>query len=114
MFLSRWAVFAIWSRAELPPLSRAAPDFADVPLVTPNADSLLHVASNLVAPPDRTTVRAEIRAPPLTPKPPPPAHAPSENENAQTTDVPSDYQSDRRGDWDYPNWKWQGHRYRLS
>ena len=77
-----------------PPLPRTAPVFADGPLVKPNADSLSNVASNLVAPPDRAAARAEIRVPPVTPKPPPPAYVPSDNENAQTTDVPSDYQSD--------------------
>ena len=55
------------------PLPRTAPDFADVPLVKPHADSLLNVASNLVAPTDRTTVRAESRVPPVTPKATPPA-----------------------------------------
>ena len=83
-------------------------------MVNPDANSSLHVASNLADSPDRATVRAEIRVPPVTPKPPPPARAPSDDENAQTTDVPSDYQSDWYGDWNYSNWMRNRNRHRSS
>ena len=76
------------------PLRRTAPDFADVPLVAPNSDTLLNVTSNLPASAKRATARAEIRVPPAAPRPPPPARAPSGNENAQTTDLSLGYQSD--------------------
>ena len=96
----------------VPPLRRAVPDSADVPLVTPSAETLLHVAADLAASADRATARAEIRVPPVTPKPPPPARAPSDTENVQTTDVSSDYQSDGRGNWDYSSWKRSSNHYR--
>ena len=95
-----------------PPLPRTAPNLADAPTMNPDANSLLHVASNLVDPPDRTTVRAEIRVPPATPKPPPPVLAPSDREDAQTTDAPLDYQSEVYVDWTYSNRKWEGYRRR--
>ena len=97
-----------------PPLRRTVLNFADAPSVTPHVETLLHMATNLAGPLDRATARAEIRVPPTTPKPPPPVRAPSERGNVQTTDVPSDYQSDWYGDWDYSNWKWNGSRRRRS
>ena len=95
-----------------PFLPRSAPNFGGAPMVHPDADSPLHVASNLANSPDRTKVRPEIRAPPATLKPPPPAHVPSDRGSVQTTDDPSDYQSDWYEDWSYSNWKWKGNRYR--
>ena len=81
-----------------PRLPRTAPNFAGAPMVNPDANSLLHVASNLADSPDRTRGRAEVRAPPATPKPPPQAHVPSDRDNAQTTDAPSDNQPDSYGE----------------
>ena len=97
-----------------PPLHRTAPNSADAPMVNPDANSLLHAASKLLNSPDRAAAHAEIRVPPATPKPPPPALTPSVHENAQATDDPSDYQSDWYGDWNYTNWKWQGALYRSA
>ena len=97
-----------------PPLRRTAPDFADAPAVTSNAGTSLHVAADLAASADRATARAEIRVPRVTPKPPPPVRLPSDNENVQATDVPSDYQSDWYGGWDYSNWTLNSNRYRRS
>ena len=98
----------------VPPLRRAELDFADLPLVTPNAETLSHVSANLPASADRAAVRAAIRVPPAAPNPPPPARAPPDNENVQTPAVPSDYQSDWYGDWNYSNWKRKSNRYRSS
>ena len=95
-----------------PPLPRAAPNFPNAPMANPNADSLLHVASNLADAPDRTQVRAEIRAPPATPKPPPPARVPPDHDNAQMTDAASGYQSDWFENWSYSDWIWKGNHYR--
>ena len=97
-----------------PLLHRTVPDFADAPLVASNAETLLHVASELAASADRAAARAEFRVPPVTPKPPPLVRAPPDNENVQMTDVPSDYQSDWYGDWDYSNRKRNSNRYRRS
>ena len=95
-----------------PPLPRTAPNFGGAPKVNPDADSLLRVASDLVDSPNRTQVSAEDRVPPATPKPPPPVFVSSDQDVAQTTDVPSDYQSDWYGDWSHLDWKWKNHRYR--
>ena len=95
-----------------PPLPRTAPNFGNVPSVSPDADSSLRAASDIVNSPDRAQVSAEIRAPPATPKPPPLAFVASDQNNAQTTDVPSGYQSDWHGDWSHSEWKWEAHPYR--
>ena len=77
-----------------PPLLRTAPSFGDAPKVNPDADSLLRAASGLVDSPDRAQASAEIRAPPATPKPPPPVLVAPDQDNAQMTDFPPDYQAD--------------------
>ena len=77
-----------------PPLPRTSPNFRGALMANPDAGPMLRVASDLAQSPDRAKVHAEIRAPPATPRPPPPAHFPSDQNNAQTTDAPSDYHSD--------------------
>ena len=72
------------------------------------------MASDLVDSPDRTQVSAEIRVPPGAPKPPPPVSVAPDQDNAQTTDFPSDYQSDWYGDWSHSDWKWKDRRYRSQ
>ena len=57
---------------DVSPFRRTVSDFADVPLAAPNAETRSDVTSNRPASVDRVTAREEIRAPPATPKPPPP------------------------------------------
>ena len=75
-----------------PPLRRAAPDFAYLPVAPSNKDTLFNVAANLLEPVDRATAREEIRAPTVAPKPPRPVRGFPGNESDPTMDVPTDYQ----------------------
>ena len=79
---------------DAPPLPRAAPNFGDAQVVDPDADSLLRVAADLVNSPDQVHVSGDIRPPPVVPEQPPPVFRPSDQENAQTTEIPSGCQSD--------------------
>ena len=79
---------------DVPPLRRTVPDFAGVPLVTPNAENLSDLPPNPLVCADGITLRDDLRVPSATPKPPPPVRAPSENAHAQPTDFPSDSQSE--------------------
>ena len=81
-----------WTRGGIcdpwcPPSPPTAPNFGDVQKVNPDADSLLRVAADLANSPDLLHVPPEIRAPNVV-------FHPSDQENVQTTEVPSDYQSD--------------------
>ena len=76
--------------------------------MNPDEDSLLRVAADLVH------VSADIRAPAVFPKQPPPVSHPSDQEDAQTTEVPSDYQSDWYAYWSHSAWKWSDYRYRSK
>ena len=76
-------------------------------------ESSLRAASDLANSAGRIQVSAEIRAPPATPRQPPPASVPSDQDVAQTTDVPSDYQPDWYGDWSHSDWKRKDPRYRC-
>ena len=71
---------------------------------------MLRVAESLVNSPDQAHVCAEIRAPPAVPKQPPPIFIPPEQGNVQTTEAPSDYQSDWYADWSTSDWKWNDYR----
>ena len=73
--------------------------------MNPDADSLLRVAADLANSPGQMHVSANIWAPPVAPRQPPPVFHPSDQENAQTTEVPSDYQSDWYADWSHSDWK---------
>ena len=88
----------------VPPLRRAAPDFADAPVAPSKKDTLVNVAADPPEPVDRATAREEIRAPPVTQKPPPLSWISRGDENGPTMDVTSDYQSDWYEDWNSSGW----------
>ena len=92
------------------PLSRTAPNFGDAQKVNPDADFLLRAAADSVNSPDQIHVSADIRAPPAVPRQPPPVFRPSDQENAQTTGDPSDFQSDLYADWPNSDWKRKDYR----
>ena len=73
-----------------PPLPPTAPNFGDVQKVNPDADSSSRAAADLANSPNQIHVSAEIRAPAVVPKQPPPVFHPSDQENIQTAEAPSD------------------------
>ena len=97
-----------------PPPRRAAPDFADPPVAPSNKDTLVNVAADPPEPVDRATAREEIRAPPVTPKPPPPSWISRGDENCPTMDATSDYQLDWNEDLYSSGWTWNRNRDRST
>ena len=74
----------------------------------------MRAATDLVNSPDQVHVSGDIRLPPVAPKQPPLVFHPSHQENAQATEMPSDYQSDWFAFWRNSDWKRNDYRHRSK